>query len=227
MADLDLATRLADHNQFCAAKRRLYAPLAGLCWILSYAIAALVASLVGLSGAVFHAAIWLALAGLAVECWWQVQAYAARDAQRVGIAAGTVAATASTLAARRGWARRGLLPAAGPDPLRAALRVLCAAPRLSASAWHAPQDALPWTHGDLARAQALLRRLGADGGTSQPVAAAGEDADLVPGLEALGVLEVRLGEAGGEVRIPHALWQRHFAPAKPERDVFVVPEGDR
>lgn len=225
MADLDLADRLADHNQFCAAKRRFYAPLAGLCWIASYAIAALLASLLGLSDAAFHLAIGLALALLALDGWWQVQASVARDAHRLAIAAGAQP-TPADLAARRAWTRRGLLPADGPDPLRTALRVLCAAPRLSASAWRAPEETLPWTHGDVARATGLLRRLAAAGDGWQPVAAAGDDADLLPGLETLEVLEARLGASGGEVRVPPALWLRHFKPAKPAQDVFVLPQDE-
>ena len=223
MADLDLAARLADHNQFCAAKRRLYAPLAGGCWLLSYAAVAGIASLLGLSGAAFHLAIALVLALLAVDGWWQLRASVARDADRVALAAGEAPADART---RRAWARRGLLPADGPDPLRAVLRVLCAAPRHAAGAWHAPAEALPWTHGDLARGLAVLKRLATGGDGWQPVAAAGEDADLLPGLETLGVLEMRAGEAAGEVRIPPALWLRHFKPPKPERDVFVLPQGE-
>lgn len=223
MADPDLAARLDDHNRFCEAKRRLAVPLAGLCWIASYGVAALAAAVLGLSGSAFHGAIWVALAALAVDGWWQVQAYAARDAHRRALAEGRLEPSPTVLADRRAWARRGLLPSAEPDPLRSLLRVLCAAPRLSASAWHAPADALPWTHGDLERAQALLRALGARGEGWQPVAAAA-DADLVPGLEALGMLETRLGETGGEVRIPQALWLRHFAPRQLEREVFVVPQ---
>ena len=223
MADFDLVTRLADHNQYCAAKRRLFLPLAGLCWIASYAVTALVAAVLGLSGIAFQVVLWLAMAGLALDGWWQVRAYAARDAHRVALAAGGVVATVAMRAARRAWARRGLLPPAGPDALRAPLRVLTAAPRLTASAWHAPEDALPWTHGDLARANALLHAIGGRGEDWQAVAQAGEDADLVPGLETLGVLEVQLAEAGVEVRIATALWKRHFKKPELQREVFQVP----
>ena len=225
MADLDLATRLSDHNQYCTAKRRLFAPLAVLGWVASYAAAALVATLLGCEGALFQVVLWLAMAALAVDGWWQLRAYAARDAHRVALATGAVMPTAAALAERRAWARRGLLAAEGADAWRAPLRVLCAAPRLSASAWHAPEDALPWTQGDLTRAAAALNAIGARGQGWQAVTLAGEDAELVPGMAALGVLEMRLGEAGGEMRVPGGLWQRHFAKPKPQMDVFRVPEG--
>ena len=225
MNDLDLAGKLSDHNGYCVAKRRLFAPLAGLCWVASYAVLAVVAAVLGCEGFGFHAVVWAGLAALAVDGWWQVQAYAARDAHRLALAAGAVQPTPDVLRAHRRWARRGLLAPEGVDPWRAVLRVLCAAPRLSASAWHAPEDALPWTHGDLARAQALLRAIGGRGVEWQAVGLAGEDAELLPGLETLGVLELRLGQGGGEMRVPGALWQRHFARPKPAVDVFRVPEG--
>lgn len=226
MDDLDIPARLADHNRYCIAKRRLFAPLAALCWMVSYGIAALAAVLLGLTDAAFWVVVWLTLSALAVDGWWQLRAYAARDAYRIGLAAGTVAATPEVSRARRGWMRRGLLPAEGPDPLRRLLRVLCAAPRLSASAWHAPEDALPWTHGELARATGLVQVVGARGEDWQPVLMARDDGHLVPGLEVLGVLEVRAGETEGEMRVPPLLWRRYFAKPPPHLEVFVVPSGE-
>jgi len=222
MADLDLATKLADHNQYCVAKRRFYGPLAGLCWMVSYGVFALVSALMIGTGFLFHAAVWLGLVALAVDGWWQLQAYTGRDAHRLALAAG-IEPTPEVLADRRRWARRGLLPAQAPDRLRPILRILCAAPRLSASAWRAGDDTLPWTHGDLTRANALMHALGARGDAWAPVSVAGADGDLLTGLAALGQVDLRLGETSSEVRIPPALWGRHFAKPAPQREVFVLP----
>jgi hypothetical protein len=223
MADLDLPAKLADHEAYCVAKRRLYAPLAGLCWLASWAVAAVVAGTLGFSGGSFQAVVWAILAVLAADAWLQLRAYAERDAHLAGIATGTAQRTPATLAARRRWMRRGLLPAEGPDPLRLPLRILTAAPRLSAAAWHAPDDQLRWTHGDLARAATLVHVIGARGEGWAPVAIAGADADLLPGLAALGMVELRLGDSGGEVRVAPLLWGRLFSAKKPARDVFVLP----
>lgn len=197
MADL-----VRDHDEFCRARPRFYGPLAGLAWIASSALLGIVAGLLGLGGAAWHVATWLALGLLALDGWWQWRAAIARDAHLAALVAGAAIDDEATRALRRGLIRRRLLPADGDDPWRTALTWVCAAPRLTVAALRSQRERVGWGGEVVAQAAAFALALGrvAEHDGWRSAADLGEP-HLLLGLYRLDAVELRLAATGPEARL--------------------------